>query len=71
MADVARELGALAIAIVTKPFRFEGQRRSRLAEGGVSSLVGRVDTLITIPNDRLLDVVERRTSFADAFRVAD
>lgn len=71
VADVARELGALAIAIVTKPFRFEGQRRSRLAEGGVSSLVGRVDTLITIPNDRLLDVVERRTSFADAFRVAD
>lgn len=71
IADVARELGALAVAIITKPFRFEGARRTRLADGGVQSLVGRVDTLIVIPNDRLLDVVERKTSFVDAFRVAD
>ncbi len=71
VADLAREIGALTVAIVTKPFGFEGPRRGRMAEGGVTSLVGRVDTMITIPNDRLLDVVERKTTFLDAFRVAD
>ena len=71
IADIAREIGALAVAIVTKPFDFEGQRRRKLAEGGVSSLMGRVDTLITIPNTRLAEVVERRTTLTDAFRVAD
>ena len=71
IADIAREIGALAVAIVTKPFVFEGQRRKKLAEDGVTSLMGRVDTLITIPNNRLMEVVERRTTLSDAFRVAD
>ncbi|MBS1707615.1 MAG: cell division protein FtsZ [Armatimonadetes bacterium] len=71
VADLAREIGALTVAIVTKPFAFEGPRRGRMAENGVTSLVGRVDTMITIPNDRLLDVVERKTTFLDAFGVAD
>ncbi len=71
IADLARELGAVTVAIVTKPFGFEGPRRRRMADNGVTSLIGRVDTLITIPNDRLLDVVERKTTLADAFRVAD
>ena len=71
VADMAREMGALTVAVVTRPFSFEGPRRSKLAEGGVTSLMGRVDTIITIPNDRLLNVVERRTTLGDAFRVAD
>jgi cell division protein FtsZ len=71
IADLAREIGALAVAVVTRPFGFEGPRRSRTADSGVTSLLGRVDTIITIPNDRLLDVVERKTTLADAFRVAD
>lgn len=71
IADLSRELGAVTIAIVTRPFGFEGPRRKRMSENGVTSLIGRVDTMITIPNDRLLDVVERRTSLQDAFRVAD
>lgn len=71
IADLARELGAVTVAIVTKPFGFEGPRRRRMADNGVTSLIGRVDTLITIPNDRLLDVVERKTTLGDAFRVAD
>ncbi|MBS1714702.1 MAG: cell division protein FtsZ [Armatimonadetes bacterium] len=71
VADLARELGALTIAIVTKPFVFEGPKRHRLAEQGVTSLTGRVDTLITIPNDRLMDVAERKTTLLDAFRIAD
>ncbi len=71
IADLARELGALTVAVVTRPFMFEGPRRSRLAEQGVTSLMGRVDTIITIPNDKLLSVVERKTTLVDAFRVAD
>lgn len=71
IADLAREIGALTVAVVTRPFQFEGPRRSRLAEQGVTGLMGRVDTIITIPNDRLLSVVERKTTLADAFRVAD
>lgn len=71
VADMAREMGALTVAVVTRPFSFEGPRRGKLAEGGVTSLMGRVDTIITIPNDRLLNVVERRTTLGDAFRVAD
>ena len=71
IADLAREIGALTVAVVTRPFSFEGPRRSRLAEQGVTSLMGRVDTIITIPNDRLLSVVERKTTLMDAFRVAD
>ena len=71
IADLARELGALTVAVVTRPFMFEGPRRARLAEQGVTSLMGRVDTIITIPNDKLLSVVEKKTTLVDAFRVAD
>jgi cell division protein FtsZ len=71
IADLAREIGALTVAVVTRPFTFEGPRRTRLAEQGVTSLMGRVDTIITIPNDKLLSVVERKTTLVDAFRVAD
>lgn len=71
VADLAKEIGALAVAVVTKPFTFEGARRVRQAKEGVNSLMGRVDTMITIPNDRLLAVVERKTSLQDSFRVAD
>jgi cell division protein FtsZ len=71
IADLAREIGALTVAVVTRPFGFEGPRRARLADQGVTSLMGRVDTIITIPNDRLLSVVERKTTLVDAFRVAD
>ncbi len=71
IADIAREIGSLAVAIVTKPFVFEGKRREKLAVDGVTSLMGRVDTLITIPNNRLMEVVEKRTTLSDAFRVAD
>ena len=71
IADLAREIGALTVAVVTRPFGFEGPRRSRLADQGVTGLMGRVDTIITIPNDRLTSVVERKTTLADAFRVAD
>ncbi|MCW5937984.1 MAG: cell division protein FtsZ [Fimbriimonadaceae bacterium] len=71
VADLSRELGALTVAIITRPFVFEGPRRTRLADQGVTSLMGRVDTLITIPNDRLMDVAERKTTLLDAFRIAD
>ncbi len=71
IADLAREVGALTVAVVTRPFGFEGPRRKRLAEQGVQALMGRVDTIITIPNEKLLSVVERKTTFVDAFRVAD
>ena len=71
IADLAREIGALTVAVVTRPFTFEGPKRGRLADKGVTSLMGRVDTIITIPNDKLLNVVERRTTLVDAFRVAD
>jgi cell division protein FtsZ len=71
IADLAREIGALTVAVVTRPFTFEGPRRAKLAEHGVTSLMGRVDTIITIPNDKLLSVVERKTTLVDAFRVAD
>lgn len=71
IADLAREIGALTVAVVTRPFTFEGPRRARLAEQGIGSMRGRVDTVITIPNDKLLGVVERKTTLVDAFRVAD
>lgn len=71
IADLARELGALTVAVVTRPFGFEGPKRKKMAEAGVTSLIGRVDTIITIPNDKLLSVVERKTTMVDAFRVAD
>ncbi len=71
VASLAKELGALTVAVVTKPFAFEGSRRNRQAEAGIQELRGIVDTLITIPNQRLLTVVERGTSLQEAFRVAD
>ncbi len=71
VAEVARESGALTVGVVTKPFSFEGRRRMVQAERGVTELKSRVDTLITIPNDRLLQVVEKKTSVLEAFKVAD
>ncbi|MDP1743237.1 MAG: cell division protein FtsZ [Candidatus Amesbacteria bacterium] len=71
IAEIARELGALTVAIVTKPFAFEGARRMVNAEDGVEALKGKVDTLIVIPNQRLLDVVDRKMTLLEAFRIAD
>lgn len=71
VADIARDLGALTVGIVTKPFTFEGRRRQQQAAQGLEGISEAVDTLIVIPNDKLLDVVERRTSMQEAFRIAD
>jgi cell division protein FtsZ len=71
VAELARELDALTVGVVTKPFAFEGGRRGQQAERGIEELRDRVDTLIVIENDRLLQVVEKRTSILDAFRMAD
>jgi cell division protein FtsZ len=71
IARISREVGALTVAIVTKPFDFEGSRRGEQAEHGVSALADEVDTLIVVPNNRLLTVLEKGTSMVDAFRVAD
>jgi cell division protein FtsZ len=71
VAGIAREIGALTVAVVTRPFTFEGRRRQQQAIQGLESLRENVDTLIVIPNDKLLDVVERRTSMQEAFRIAD
>jgi cell division protein FtsZ len=71
VAELAREVGALTVGVVTRPFTFEGRRRSEAAERGLEDLRDRVDTLIVIENDRLLQVVEKRTSIVDAFRMAD
>src|SRR6202008_1163611 len=71
VARISREVGALTVGIVTKPFTFEGVRRSEQAERGVDDLAREVDTLIVIPNSRLLQVLDRSTSLVDAFRVAD
>jgi len=71
VASLASELGALTVAVVTKPFAFEGKRRMMQAEQGLTELIGAVDTVIVIPNERLMETVERGTSFFDAFRIAD
>ncbi len=71
VAEIARELGALTVAVVTKPFSFEGLRRKKLAEEGIEELRSKVDTLIVIPNDRLLQVIDKKTSLFDAFSVVD
>jgi len=71
IAELARELGALTVGVVTRPFSFEGRKRASQAEMGIEALSRKVDTLIIIPNDRLLQVVERRTSIIEAFKVAD
>jgi cell division protein FtsZ len=71
VARIAREVGALTVAIVTKPFGFEGSRRSGQAEQGVETLAAEVDTLIVVPNNRLLSVLDKQTAMVEAFRVAD
>jgi cell division protein FtsZ len=71
IAEIAKDLGALTIGVVTKPFSFEGNRRKLIAEKSAEQLKAKVDTLITIPNDRLRDVVQKNTSILDAFRVVD
>jgi cell division protein FtsZ len=71
VARVARELGALTVGIVTKPFGFEGSRRMKAAEQGIAALGEEVDTLIVVPNNRLLSVLDKQTSMVEAFRVAD
>ncbi|OIP39597.1 cell division protein FtsZ [Candidatus Desantisbacteria bacterium CG2_30_40_21] len=71
IAEIAREMGALTVGVVTKPFLFEGQKRLRQASAGLDELVEKVDTLITIPNQKLLSVVDKNTTIVDAFKVAD
>ncbi len=71
VARIAREMNALTIGIVTRPFFFEGKKRAELAAAGIEALKEQVDTLIVIPNDRLLEIVEKRVSLQDAFRLAD
>jgi cell division protein FtsZ len=72
VAEIAREeIGALTVGIVTKPFTFEGRTRRNQADQGIELLSQKVDTLIVIPNDRLLEVVDKKTSMVDAFRIAD
>ena len=71
IAEVAREMGILTVAVVTKPFDFEGRRKKQLAEEGIAKLRAAVDTLITIPNQHLLKIVERRTPIKEAFLIAD
>jgi cell division protein FtsZ len=71
VARIAREVGALTVGIVTKPFGFEGNRRASAADAGIDALATEVDTLIIVPNNRLLSVLDKRTSMVDAFKVAD
>jgi cell division protein FtsZ len=71
IAEIAKQSGALTIAVVTKPFTFEGSHRCQVAEEGVSQLLGKVDTLIIIPNDRLLDLCDQKTGVDNAFKLAD
>ncbi|KNZ70463.1 cell division protein FtsZ [Thermincola ferriacetica] len=71
VAEVAKEVGALTVGVVTKPFTFEGRKRLTQAEAGINNLKEKVDTLITIPNDRLLQVIDKHTSIVEAFRIAD
>lgn len=71
VAQIAKEVGALTVGVVTKPFPFEGKKRSSQAEMGIANLKSKVDTLIVIPNEKLLQVVDKNTSINDAFRIAD
>src|SRR5205085_10725459 len=71
VAQIARELGSLTVGIITRPFQFEGSRRREQAEQGIKELAEEVDTLIVVPNNRLLSVLDRNTSMVEAFRVAD
>lgn len=71
IASIAREIGALTVGVVTRPFSFEGERRKRIGEEGIDLLHDKVDTLITIPNDRLLQIIDRKTSLLEAFSIVD
>ena len=71
VAEIARQSGALTIAIVTKPFNFEGTHRNQVAEEGISNLIDKVDTLIIIPNECLLEISDQKTSIDSAFKMAD
>jgi cell division protein FtsZ len=71
VAELARQAGALTVGVVTKPFQFEGRRRMKTAEAGIEALKAKVDTIIVIPNDRLLKIVSERETIVDAFRLAD
>ncbi|MBI2415049.1 MAG: cell division protein FtsZ [Candidatus Kerfeldbacteria bacterium] len=71
IADLARSAGALTVAVVTKPFAFEGEQRRQIAEGAYNEMADRVDTIITIPNDRLLQIIDKKTSLLDAFKTVD
>lgn len=71
VADIAKEVGALTVAVVTKPFSFEGAQRKSIAEGGYHELTDRVDTIIMIPNDRILQIVDKKTSLLEAFATVD
>lgn len=71
VASIAKELGILTVGVVTKPFKFEGRNRMIQADKGIEELKSKVDTLVTIPNDRLLQIVEKKTSLGDAFKIAD
>ena len=71
VADIAREAGALTVGVVTKPFSFEGKKRMEQAEEGIKNLLGKVDSLLVIPNDRLKSVSEQKLTFANAFEIAD
>lgn len=71
VAELARDLGALTVAVVTKPFAFEGAQRKNIAERGLSELADKVDTIITIPNDKILQVIDKKTSLLDAFMIVD
>jgi len=71
IADIAKDLGALVVAVVTKPFAFEGAQRKSLAESGLSELTDKVDTIIVIPNDRILQIIDKKTTLLDAFSTVD
>jgi cell division protein FtsZ len=71
VAEVARELGILVVGVATKPFSFEGEKRRKNADWAISQLRRHVDTLITIPNDRLLQTIDRRTPLLETFKIAD
>lgn len=71
VAQIARDIGALTVGIVTRPFKFEGDRRRKLADEGIAALKEKVDTLIVIPNDRILQIIDRKTSLLDAFATVD
>ncbi len=71
VAEAAKESGALTVAVITRPFSFEGLQRNRIAEAGIEELKERVDTMITIPNDRLLTIIDRKTSLINSFEIVD